>query len=87
MTQPFFMHWLYIIFSESADKYYVGSSSNPEGRLSAHNHPQNKGFTKRYQPWKLVFTQEYNSKIEAETAERRIKSFKSRKMIERIISP
>ena len=81
----FFMHWLYIIHSPSADKYYVGSSSNPEGRLLAHNHPQNKGFTRRYQPWEIVFKQEYPSKHEAETAERKIKSFKSRKIIERII--
>jgi len=86
MTQPFFMHWVYIIYSPSADKFYVGSSSNPEGRLLAHNHPQNNGWTKRHQPWKLVYTQSYTTKQEAEAAERKIKAFKSRKMIENIIN-
>jgi len=80
------MHWVYIIYSTSADKYYIGSSSNPEGRLLAHNHRQNKGFTKRYQPWTLVFSESYPTKAEAEAAEHRIKSYKSRKMIVAIIN-
>ncbi len=79
------MHYVYIIYSPSADKFYVGSSSNPEGRLSAHNHPQNKGFTKRYQPWNLVFKQQYQTKVEAEAAEKKIKSYKSKSMILKII--
>jgi putative endonuclease len=56
------MHYVYILYSPSDDKYYVGSSSNPEGRLLAHNHPQNKGWTKRFQPWELVFSQAFDSK-------------------------
>ena len=85
MAQPFFMHYIYILHSPSAGEYYVGSFSNPEGRLLAHNHPQNKGFTKRYQPWNLVFKKQYQTKAEAETAERKIKSYKSRRMIEQIL--
>jgi len=79
------MHWVYILYSSSADRYYIGSSSNPEGRLLAHNHPLNKGYTKRYQPWTLVFTQAYTTKSEAEAAEKKIKSFKSRRIIREII--
>ena len=85
MAQPFFMHYVYILHSQSADKYYIGSSSNPEGRLLAHNHPSNKGFTKRYQPWDLVFKKQCQTKAEAEAAERKIKAYKSRKMIEQIL--
>ena len=81
------MYWVYILYSESADKFYVGSSSNPDGRLIAHNHPSNKGWTKRYQPWKLVFTQAFESKTDAETNEKKIKLYKSKKMIRQIIKP
>jgi putative endonuclease len=80
------MHYVYIIYSETADKYYVGSTTNPEGRLQAHNHPMNKGWTKRHQPWELVYTQGYTTKVEAEAQERKIKSYKSKKMILHIIN-
>ncbi|RPI69617.1 MAG: hypothetical protein EHM47_13335 [Ignavibacteriales bacterium] len=30
-------YYLYILKSDSADKYYTGSSENPERRLSFHN--------------------------------------------------
>ena len=80
------MHYLYILFSYSSKRYYVGSSSNPEGRLLAHNHPSNKGWPKRYRPWKLVFKKAYESRIEAQRSEKKIKSFKSSDMLRRIIN-
>jgi len=36
------MFWIYIIYSEKFDKYYVGFSSDIEGRLAAHNHPKTR---------------------------------------------
>lgn len=76
---------LYILKSESSDKYYVGSSANPRLRLAYHNSFE-KGFTSRYRPWKIVFTKEFLSKNEANNTERKIKKWKSRKMIERILN-
>jgi len=79
------MFWVYILYSESADKFYVGSSSNPQGRLLAHNHPLNKGWTKRYQPWEIAFSKVFETKAEAEANEKKIKSYNSKKMIQQII--
>ena len=78
-------HSVYILESETSGNYYVGSSEKPEKRLQFHNTVE-KGFTSRYRPWRIIFKKEYESKSEALRAERKIKSWKNRKMIERVIS-
>jgi predicted GIY-YIG superfamily endonuclease len=77
--------FLYILFSESADRYYVGVSSDPHRRLEFHN-TKERGFTARYRPWKLVFIKEYTSRSEAQGAEKKIKNWKSQKMIIQLIN-
>ena len=71
--------------SISSRKYYIGVSDNPEQRLIYHNSIE-KGFTSRYRPWEIKFTKEYPTKIKAMKIERKIKSWKSRNMIEREIN-
>ena len=78
-------YFVYILKSQSADKYYIGFSSNPGIRLEYHNTFE-KGFTSRYRPWEIVYTKEYSSKSEALSAERRIKSWKSKKKIIKLIN-
>jgi len=78
-------YFLYILKSKSIDKNYVGISQNPERRLEYHNTIE-KGFTSRYRPWEIVFTQEFNTKKETSIIEQKIKAWKSKKMIERIIN-
>jgi putative endonuclease len=80
----FMSYFLYILKSKSAEKYYTGISANPELRLSYHNTFE-KGFTSRYRPWEIAFTKEYESKEVAHQMELKIKSWKSKKMIERVI--
>jgi putative endonuclease len=77
-------YFLYILKSLSANKFYVGISQNPILRLQYHNSFE-KGFTSRYRPWEIVFTKELDSKEKATALEKKIKSWKSSKMIQRII--
>jgi putative endonuclease len=77
-------HSLYILQSKSCGKYYVGISQNPEIRVQYHNTIE-KGFTSRYRPWKIVFTQEYETKETALAKERKVKRWKSKAMIENLI--
>ncbi|WP_084022406.1 GIY-YIG nuclease family protein [Chlorobaculum limnaeum] len=70
-------HYLYILKSGTADRYYVGISSNPRRRLDYHNSFE-KGFTSRYRPWRIVFTKESPSKAEAHAAETTAQGWKSR---------
>ena len=77
-------YWIYILYSERGDRYYIGSSGNPEERLVHHNSTE-RGFTSRYRPWRIVYTRRFETKGEALAAERKIKGWKSRKMIAALI--
>ena len=77
-------HTLYILRSISSPRYYVGVTSDLTLRMEFHNN-LGKGFTARYRPWEVVFTRMYELKSEALSAERRIKGWKSRKMIDRLL--
>ena len=79
------MFYVYIIYSEKLNIYYVGSTADLEDRLKRHNAGRSK-FTKPGIPWKLVYKKEYSIKSEAYKAELYIKSQKSRVYIEKLIS-
>ena len=76
---------VYLLFSESKNRYYIGYSSNLEARLIRHNQ-KSKGFTGNTNDWKVVYTEQYNTKEEAQKCELQIKSWKSRTKIQELIS-
>jgi putative endonuclease len=78
------LHFTYILYSPSVDKYYIGQTSNIENRLLHHNKGSNK-YTKRGLPWKLVYSKCFENKTEAIKFENYIKRMKSRKYIESLI--
>lgn len=48
------MNCVYILYSESLDKYYVGEASNLDERVEQHNSGfYNSAFTKQVSDWKL----------------------------------
>ncbi len=77
--------FVYILYSESIDKYYVGYTNDLQRRLSEHNRIKGK-YTDKGIPWKLVYTEHFSTKAEAQTREKQMKSKKSRKYIEWIIA-
>ncbi len=80
------MHFLYIIFSESLDRYYVGETHNIDERLQKHkNHSYKGGFTKSANDWKLVLINECLSRNDALFLEKFIKRMKSKIFIKRVI--
>jgi putative endonuclease len=77
--------WFYILYSLSANKYYFGHTTEPvEERLRKHN-SNHDGFTGKNSDWKIVYSEAFVSKDQAYAREREVKSWKSRKMIERLI--
>lgn len=78
------MYYTYILFSESIDRYYIGSCADIEKRLHSHNTKQNR-FTKKGVPWRLVFSKEFDNKSDAIKFENYIKRMKSRQYIEKLI--
>ncbi len=77
--------FLYIIYSNSKDRYYVGHSDNLLRRIPEHNAGQCKS-TRSGIPWILVYSKPFNSRAEAMKEEYRIKKMKSRKYIEKLIA-
>ena len=77
--------YCYILFSETLNKYYIGSTPDLERRLEEHNRGKEK-FTKYGLPWKLVYKEEFNDLKDARKREFYIKKMKSKKFIEALIS-
>ena len=78
------MYFVYILYSNKLDRYYVGSTGNLEDRLKRHNSGRST-YTKPGIPWNLVYSKEYETRSEAYNEEQFIKSQKSRIYIERLI--
>ncbi len=47
------MFYVYILYSEIADKYYIGSTDNPHRRIEEHNITSEHTYTSKYCPWEL----------------------------------
>jgi putative endonuclease len=79
-------HFVYILYSASADRYYVGQSEDPEARLHYHNNPlENRKFTAKGRPWIIKLSVALDSKAHAMALETFLKRMKSRQFIEKFI--
>ena len=76
---------VYILFSPSHNKIYIGYTSDLEKRLLSHNLLAHKGYTVRYRPWVLIHTEVFNTKLEAMKREKELKSGRGRKFIWELI--
>ena len=74
------MYALYVLYSPSIRRFYVGITSDLEKRLYYHNHGRSP-YTKGKGPWRLVYSEDYRTKQQAIRREREIKSWKSSKRI------
>ena len=82
------MFYIYIIYSNTAEKFYVGHSENPWDRLVQHNENQGDKYTGKYQNWdlKAVF-QVSENRGDAILIEKFIKRQKSKKLLLKLIEP
>ena len=78
------MACVYVLESKKDKRFYVGSTSNLEARLWRHNQGYEKA-TKPYRPYKIVFRQECSSINEARLLELKIKKWKRKDFILKII--
>lgn len=78
------MYTIYILKSLNFPKTYVGITNNMQRRLLEHNGSKST-FTKRYAPWKVVYTEESKDLSGARKREKYFKSSVGRKRILEII--
>jgi len=79
------MHFVYILYSEKCDRYYVGYSANVQSRLKRHNAGMVTA-TRNCKPYKFCSSKSFSTEVEAIREERRIKKQKRRKYIEWLIA-
>lgn len=82
------MFYIYIIYSNTAEKFYVGHSDNPWDRLVQHNENDGDKYTGKYQNWELKAVFEVSeNKEDALSIEKFIKRQKSKKLLLKLIEP
>jgi len=76
--------YVYVLYSESYDRYYIGQTSDMASRLNHHNAGQELA-TRPYVPWQLIFAIEKYGRGEAMILERKLKNL-NRVKLQRFIS-
>jgi putative endonuclease len=71
------MFFVYILESRKTGKFYIGQTNNLELRVKRHNSGKVLS-TRSGIPWRIVLYNEYNTRKEAITIERQMKSLKKR---------
>ena len=80
-------YYVYILFSDSISKYYIGYSNDPWLRLTYHNNNEKDKYTGKGKPWKLCVVFLAENKTEAISCERFITKQKSKVLIEKLCNP
>ncbi|MBK7710229.1 MAG: GIY-YIG nuclease family protein [Bacteroidales bacterium] len=78
------MYTVYILYSKSIDRYYVGYTNALDRRLAEHNRKKGK-YTDSGIPWLIVYKEVYQEKKVAMEREKFIKSKKSKSFILNLI--
>jgi putative endonuclease len=81
------MYHVYILYSQSIDRFYIGHTSNILKRLAEHNNPQDfSKYSAKGIPWEIVLSIIISeSRSDAMRVERFIKKQKSRAFIRKLI--
>jgi len=77
---------VYVLYSNSFKKSYVGQTQNIDERLRKHNKGKVKS-TKIYRPWRVIYFETFCTRSEAMKRERWLKSGKGRDFLKWILHP
>jgi len=79
------MHFVYVIYSPSADIYYIGETVNVEERLIQHRqHAYAGSYTKIANDWEVAFLLRCKDRVSALKVEKHIKKAKSKVYLKRL---
>jgi putative endonuclease len=77
--------YFYILQSQQDGTYYTGYTCDDlVERVAKHNRPH-KGYTGKKRPWRLVYSEIFDTKKEAMAREKEVKGWKSRVLLEGLI--
>ena len=80
------LYYIYILYSQTSDLYYVGYTNNYQRRLRQHNESEKNTYTSKHRPWfiKAIF-ECGNNEADAIRLEKFIKKQKSKIFLQRFI--
>ncbi|PCE63380.1 GIY-YIG nuclease family protein [Sediminicola luteus] len=78
-------HYVYVLKSKVDGRLYKGMTQNLELRLSQHNGGKVKS-TKGYMPWVLVYHEIFETRQEARSREKYLKSAAGREVLKDILA-
>jgi len=77
-------YFVYIIYNEIADKYYIGQTSDLRKRIDEHNSGMSKYTAKYKGGWRIIYTEEFTSRGLAMKRERFLKNQKNKEFYKRL---
>ena len=78
------MYIVYVLKSEIARKSYVGITDNLQRRIEQHN-SGNSFYSRRYMPWKVVYTEKVEDRKVASKREKYFKTAAGRRYLKRFV--
>jgi len=75
------MFTVYVLFSKTHNKIYVGYTSDLIARFHSHNSLATTGYTVKFRPWIIAHTEVFESISEAMKREKELKSSRGRDFI------
>jgi len=79
------MYTVYVLKSKSAKKSYVGVTDNIKRRLNEHNSGKHF-YTKRYVPWEVIHTENFNYFKDARAREVFLKTTSGRRFLKKLFN-
>ena len=77
------MFWVYVLKSQDHNKFYTGQTDNLERRLQEHNEGKSI-YSRRYRPWRVVYTETYGTAVEAISREQYLRSAAGRRWLKKL---
>jgi putative endonuclease len=74
------IYTIYVLYSETHDKIYIGYTSNLLQRFKSHQ-ALGKDWTKKFRPWIIVYCEYFSEKSDAQKREIQLKQYRTRLMI------
>jgi len=74
------MSYVYVLYNSEYDRLYIGSTRDLNQRIKAHQSGKVRS-TKAYRPWKVIYTEKFDTYTEARKRENFLKSGAGRKWL------
>lgn len=77
--------YVYVLYSQSSDRFYVGYTLDLEKRFAEHNKGLNFS-TKAYRPWQLIYYEAHTNEADAKRREKYLKTTAGDRALHRMLT-